>query len=331
MEIKPLLICFFVLIVLPSLSSAMVISIQVQDVLNGRSSYLQFNKTNFVELGLDWENTGSLDCNTRLETEITDTEGKVHRIWSQNVALAPGDSAFLQAYYLPQQSGKYSANVILHYCDRIIPLKSFGFEFTLSELPELNLSVSTKSSENTIEFAIEPQDGLEYIKIIPLETPKTWIFEPVIAENLSAGEKVSLLMKYEPVVWMPKNTTFAIVSDKGIREVNVELKKADDVDWLGMAIISIFMISIALNLVFYSRLKSGKSQVKKNGSGNGLSDEELDKLADEENEEMEELKTEKPQKKAAARRKKEIKIKTLPKKKNKETKTRTLPKKKNKA
>jgi len=257
MAMRSLLIVFLLVFLIPLTVNAMVISVQVQDVLNGRSSYLEFNKTSFVELDLDWENTGSLDCSAQLEAEMTDPLGKTRRMWSQKEALAPGDSALLRLYYMPPQSGGYRADLNLHYCDKVIPLKTFRFDFERPAMEELNVSETATTTESTIRFELEPGSDMKYIKIIPLDVPKTWIFEPASAENLAGGNKTSLVMRYEPVFWMPRNATFALVSDKGYKEVTVELRQADTTPWLNIILLSLLVISVVLNMVLYSRTRGG--------------------------------------------------------------------------
>lgn len=255
MNARPVFFLVLMFTIIPMVSSAMVISVQVEDVLNGRSSYLNINKTSFVAISLDWENTGSLDCNARLEAEITDPEGKVHKAWSPNVALAPGDSTILKIYYLPLETGNYKTNLLLHYCERIATVKSFNFDFEKTNLPQLDASFTAKSTENKITFTLKPTDNLGYVEIIPLDVPKTWIFNPAEANNLAAGKKSEVVMNYEPVVWVPRNVTFAVVSDKGYREVNVELTREDTTPWALIIVASLLVISALLNLLSYTRTR----------------------------------------------------------------------------
>jgi len=243
---------------LTSLTGAMVVSIDIKEILNGRSSFFEFNDVPILEFRQDWENIGSLDCNAQMRLEIANESGIVARAWSKKAALAPGDNALLEAYCLPEASGDYEANMTLYYCNNIIPFRHLNFTYKRPEFALLNLSVSPSSDESTITFDIESGRNLTNLKIIPVDYPKTWIFEPINVGSMKAGEKKTVSLNYESAFWMPRNISFAFVSDEGYFEESVLLGAGKKMDYTVPVLITVLVLSILANIYAFFVLQKRK-------------------------------------------------------------------------
>ncbi|MBN2094425.1 MAG: hypothetical protein JW727_00100 [Candidatus Aenigmarchaeota archaeon] len=267
MEIKPLVLFVFLAFAFSVPASAMSVDIEIMDALNGRSSFLEFNNTTAAYFSFDWENIGSLDCNARLRVDITDPEGRVNSVWSREIPLAPGDSGLFEAYYFPKERGRYRAEIYMQYCNEFLRVSRFNFTYSPANqlLSSGDLKISASSDEDEVFFSLDPKIDLTGVRIIPLSHPKTWIFEPAKVGEISAGTHKEAVLGYKPAVWMPRNVTFAVVSDEGYREVNVQLERGKNhtstlIFLLALALI----ISIAFNLSFFKLPKrpDGKEKEK---------------------------------------------------------------------
>jgi len=262
MEIKVTGIIFGLLVILPMVIYAMAISVEVESSVDGRNTFLEFDNSSPISVKLDWENIGSVDCNTRLRVDILENSSKIYTSWSKNSALAPGGGDFFEIYYLPDKNGNYSADVKLDYCNELVPITSFNFTFSKPEFGELNLPVKTSSTKSEITFILEPDRNLSEVIIMPKDFPRGWIVNSVRVEDLKKGEPKTVVLEYEPAVWMPKNVTFNIISEGKCREVEVELKESKDYTFVLINLgIALLIVSIALN--FYFLVKYRKN--RKNG------------------------------------------------------------------
>lgn len=259
MEIKVIGFIFGLLIILPTAIYAMMISVEVEGNVEGRNTFLEFNNSSLISVGLDWENIGSIDCNTRLRVDILNNSSRVYTSWSRNYALAPGGGDFFEIYYLPDKSGNYSADVGLDYCNELVPIDSFNFTFSKPKFGELDLPVKTSSTKSKITFVLEPDQDLKDVIIMPKEFPRGWIVNSARIKDLKKGEPKTVVLNYEPAVWMPKNVTFDFISEGKCREVEVELKESKDYTFVLIDLgVALFIISIALN--FYFLVKSRKNR-----------------------------------------------------------------------
>lgn len=259
MEIKVVGFILGLLLVLPTVISAMAISVEVESNVEGRNTFLEFDNSSPMSVKFDWENIGSIDCNTRLRVDILDNSSKVHTIWSKNSALAPGGGDFFEIYYLPDETGSYSAEVKLDYCNELVPIAAFNFTFNKPEFDELDLLVKTSSTKSEITFVLEPDADLDNVVIMPKDFPKGWIVNSVRVDDLKKREPKTVVLEYEPAVWMPKNVTFDFISEGKCREVRVELKESKDYTFILINLgIALFLISIAMN--FYLLVKCRRNR-----------------------------------------------------------------------
>ncbi len=259
MEIKVIGFVLGLLIILPTALYAMSISVEIESNVDGRNTFLEFDNSSLVNLKLDWENIGSIDCNTRLRVDILENSSKVYTGWSKNSALAPGGGDFFEIYYIPDKTGDYSMDIKLDYCNELVPIASFNFTFNKPEFGELDLPVKTSSTKSEITFILEPDRDLDNAIIMPKDFPKSWIVNSVKVDNLKKGEPKIVVLEYEPAVWIPKNVTFEIISEGKCRVVEVELKESKDYTFVLINLgIALLIISIALN--FYFLVKSRRNQ-----------------------------------------------------------------------
>ncbi|MGC9310538.1 MAG: hypothetical protein ACP5E4_02320 [Candidatus Aenigmatarchaeota archaeon] len=255
------------LLILPFAATAMLISVEIADSYKGRSSYFEVKNESYLSFALDWENIGSLDCGTRLAVDLYGDDGRTKRIWSADAAIAPGDSALLEAAYLPETSGIYTANMTLYYCDRILHLKTLDIDFERPQFSVLPAQVSARGTKDKVYFEITPQSDMDSLRIIPQDYPKTWYFEEAAVEDLKAGKTAKVELNYDPVVWVEKNATFALVSDGGLKVVEVTLEEEKKpVVTILQALLALLIVSVLLNawLLLHSSKASraaGKEEV----------------------------------------------------------------------
>jgi len=245
-----------VFLILP-VTYAMIINVEIEDIVNGMSSYHNFSSSPFVSFVFDWENIGSVDCNARLRMDILDlNSSELYTSWSKKVALAPGGGALLSTYYLPKKSGNYSATIKLYYCNDIYKISSFNFSFERPDFEELNLSLDIATTKNEIKFKIKPKEDLDKLYIIPENYPRGWIFDSLEINNLKKGEEREITLTYVPAYWMPRNITFSLISGNYLKNVEIRLKEEKK---LPIFEIIVTLLTISLFVNFYLVVK-GKNK-----------------------------------------------------------------------
>jgi hypothetical protein len=260
MKVRQIVPIFF-LCIFPTIVIAMTVNVEIEGISNGRNSFFDFNNSSILSFKFDWENIGSVDCNTMLRIDIIDNSSKAYTAWSDEYALAPGGGKLFEVYYIPKESGNYTAEMNLYYCNEILPLTSFNFSFIKPELKDLDILIETSSNENEIYFVFESDRDLDELIVIPKEFPKGWIFNSIRLDGLVSGEKRAVSMDYKSAVWRPRNITFAVFSDGGYQEFSVELKKKEE-SIFDFFYLAIFLLSISIILNFYLLLKRTKKKRK---------------------------------------------------------------------
>ena len=245
-------------LILP-ITYAMIINVEIEDIISGRSAYHNFSNASIISFNLDWENIGSIDCKVRLRMDILDlNSSNLYVSWSKEEILAPGSGTLLSAYYLPKKSGNYSATIKLYYCNDIYTISSFNFSFTKQEFKELNLSLNIATTRNQIKFKIKPKRNIDNLYIIPENYPRGWIFESLKLENLKKGEEKEIVLNYIPAFWISREINFTLVSEKYAKTIKIKLEKEKKYP-ISEIIILFLLISLSLNFYFILRRETKKN------------------------------------------------------------------------
>ena len=240
---------------------AMIINVEIEDIVNGRSSYHNFNNSSIVSFSLDWENIGSVDCNARLRMDIQDlNSSELHIVWSKKEVLAPGGGALLSTYYLPKKSGNYSATIKLYYCNDIYTISNFNFSFEKPEFKKLNLSLDVATTKNEIKFKIKPKKDLDKLYIIPEKYPRGWIFDSLEVKNLKKSKEKEVTLTYIPAYWMPRDITFSLISGNYLKNVKIKLEEEKKLPVFEI-VITLLAISLFVNFYLVVRGKNKKELI----------------------------------------------------------------------
>ncbi|HEX33028.1 MAG TPA: hypothetical protein ENG01_01275 [Candidatus Aenigmarchaeota archaeon] len=196
-----------------SIAYSLTLIVGVSGVIEGNDAYSFINVSSPVTFFVDWENTGSASCNTRLRVDISGPDGN-YQVWSDNCLLHPGDHAPLFAYWFSDVPGNYTANLSVFYCNDYFFVRSYNF--TLQPVSKhISVKVRSLSTESRIKLRLNTSN----VYIIPKKYPLGWIIPSMYANG------TNIVIPYEPQYWRETDIEFFAVSPEGYTTFNVHLSK----------------------------------------------------------------------------------------------------------
>ncbi|UCG95913.1 MAG: hypothetical protein JSV92_02630 [archaeon] len=206
-----------ILLVSPSVL-AVEINVRVRDKIGGQIEYFELEKNvdSVQRFVIQWYNSESVSCRSRMEYRIGKGGGKYETVWSDEREMPVGVSRHFEAYWLPEEKGNYSTVLVIHHCHDAI--KSEAFNFSVESVPRSEETIGIEARNlpgKKIEVMLDSDTDVEDLIVIPTNYPAGWIFSSKRLENLEAGEGAKLVLDYEPSVWMEEKVDLQAVSLDG--------------------------------------------------------------------------------------------------------------------
>lgn len=216
-KIFKIIIVLFILLI-PSLVVGPKIEVNVKGEIGGYVEYFEMEKSvkSVQKFLLQWYNSESISCMSRMEFEIYDSENYITSVWSGGKEMLPGVSRHFDAYWLPQKEGNYSVNIVIHHCQDIIESDPINFSVESVPTAEKILIIEAKNlPEKKIEVKIKSNRDLKNVIIIPSDYPPGWLFNGENIENVKGGEEIIKVLDYEPSVWSEERLNIQAFSFDG--------------------------------------------------------------------------------------------------------------------
>ncbi len=157
------------LLFLISGASAINFEASVEPDANHTTKFMEHgeNVTGLQTANLTVVNTGSVGCSYRLRAVFNTSE----QAYSQEKALWPGASAFLEINKYFTENRSVSTNLYLEYCGKQKQIDSFNFTANASKENTTQVNSTTvESSSEEVKASLPVEEGL----LIPEETPPYW-------------------------------------------------------------------------------------------------------------------------------------------------------------
>ncbi len=262
---KKMLPLFLCILLLPSLALAPRIDVVIKGNIGGSVEYFEMeSEVNSVqEFLLQWYNSESVSCKSRMEFEIYSGE-YVESVWSESRDMLPGVSDSFRAYWVPAEPGNYSVKIVVHHCQDEI--ESGMMNFSVNSVPEPEESINMRMENEPgrkIKVYLESEKDLENVLVVPSDYPMGWIFSGV-KTDLKDGEEKALEMGYEASVWREELVTLQALTSNGLysSEKTRFLLKEEISFWdahgVGMLVLATALLAFSLALNVFLFLKQKK-------------------------------------------------------------------------
>ena len=238
--------------------------VDIKGIIHGRKGFLNYTKNvnDFQKVLLDWENTGSVSCKVRTRVDFYNNSESVYVGWSKEESLESGDHVVMEVYWLPKESGNYTANITVYQCNNLFYVDTINFSVNKKLLLPLPANLSVKSNENTVYVRIEAKEDLDGLVIIPSYYPLGWIFESEKSEKILKGEVKNIAVNYKAEIWKPKPVSLDIITQDGRMYAKVDLileKGKNRMKEIFYTLIFILIVSLAMNIYL---LKKKEKNIK---------------------------------------------------------------------
>ena len=125
------------------------------------------NVTGLQTANMTVVNTGSVGCSYRLRAVFNTSK----QAYSQEKALWPGASAFLEINKYFKQNNSVSANLYLQYCGKEKQIDNFNFTAQAAEKNTTQVNSNTlESNSEKVKASLPVEEGL----LLPEDTPPYW-------------------------------------------------------------------------------------------------------------------------------------------------------------
>lgn len=216
MRILPLII---VILLLPSLAYAQVVSVGVSEVLKMEILGLEYNSLieNGEPLRVSFEvsNTGSVGFTARVRLDILNQSNLLQTVWSNEEAFPPGTDHRFNVYSPVNLEGRFKARVKVYFANEIEEVKSFDFRVKKVIIPEKPFDIERFRTYNEeIEIRLKSNRTLENVSIVPI-CPIGWICEQKKLDIIKENEIKDIILSYESSLWKESGITIYIFTDDG--------------------------------------------------------------------------------------------------------------------
>jgi len=206
------------LIFLIPLVNAVELKVKVKGNIGGYIEYFQLEKEvdSVQKFLVQWYNSESVSCLSRMEYRIEKNGEFVDVVWSDEKEMAAGISRHFEAYWPPEEKGNYSATLVIHHCHNTIKSEPFNFSVVSVGEPKEKIEIKVINiPERKIEVTLKSESDLNNVLVVPTNYPLGWIFNGEKLESLKAGEETKVVMEYEPSIWMEETVNLQAVSLDG--------------------------------------------------------------------------------------------------------------------
>lgn len=217
MKILPFII---IILLLPSLVYAQIISVGVSEIL--KTEILGFSYNSLIENGeplnvsFELSNTGSVGYKARVRLDIFNRTTLLQTIWSNEENFPPGKNYRFNVYYPVTSEGKFKAIVRIYYAKEIEEIKSFDFQVKKTIIPENVFSITDLNTyEKEIEFNLMSNKTFDNVLIIPTNCPIGWVCEQKKLDKIKGNEINKISLFYEPSLWKESGITINIITEDG--------------------------------------------------------------------------------------------------------------------
>lgn len=268
-RIVPALLC---LLLIPALVPAFRIEVNVKGTVGGYIEYFEMKETtdSLQKFGLQWYNSQSANCKSRMEFRIYEDE-YVESVWSSSKEMLPGVSDYFEAYWLPAKEGNYSVKIAIHHCQEIV--ESEPIDFFVESLPNSE-DVITMEAKNLpdrkIEVILKSKRDVEDVVIVPSDYPIGWIFAGVKIGEIKEDVDAVAIVNYEPSVFRDESVTLQAVTLDGkysSESVNFMVKEEKRfLDEHGLSVIFLIatglIVSVLVNVYLIFKNKKAEKDRK---------------------------------------------------------------------
>jgi hypothetical protein len=215
---------------LASIASAAVLEVGVKEKIEANLSSMTFdNSSNMVRFSFEVYNTGSVPYKARIKDDVSNSDDVVFSGWSQESDLMPGDKKDFDIYWYASSAGDYSSKVKIYFGDDVKEYKKVDLTVSDYKEPEDVFNISNfRTYDNYVVFDLSSKEDAENVVIIPQKYTPGWIFEQREIENMSQNSSKTVVLNYQPALWLPSNVSIGIASDNGkyYSERMLEMEKA---------------------------------------------------------------------------------------------------------
>jgi hypothetical protein len=254
---------FFFMILFMSTASALMINVTVAGEIGGHVDYIEMKEALDGEVQhfmLNWYNTKSVGCDTRMRIDMHDVDGKyVDTAWSDSAVLEPGEQLDFHIYWYPKKEGHYNPALKIYTCQEVITQEIAGFDVLSLPSPENTITMEAENTDDGIKLTLTSDSDIDNVVVVPTKYPFGWVFESTHVDFLKAGESRIVFMEYAPSRWKEEKVTLRAVSVSGRQasepvEVEVKEERSFFDAVLFPVIIAALVLSILLNLyLLYER------------------------------------------------------------------------------
>jgi len=222
---KALLSMLMVIVILPSLLSAQLIEVDIEEVLGLEILGLEYDsKLKLGEpfkVGFEVFNSGSVGYRARVRLEIVD-EDLYYNSWSKEISLWPGENRYFEVYSIPMnRTGNFTAKVRIYLANEIKELNPIKFEVKEITITEKDIQITQfRVYENKVDVGISSDQELKNVIIVPSDYPMGWIFEQSKIDELDINEEKKVELKYEPTIWKPTEIMIHVFTEDGKHYTN---------------------------------------------------------------------------------------------------------------
>lgn len=211
-------ISFLLLVCLASSAAALRINTEIKGVVTGYIDYLDYE--NFTsgpqEFVVNYVNSGSVGCRVRFEFDIMRGNATVYTAWTKESPLDAGGADVFRSFFLPRESGDYTAKVRIHSCNMVEDGPEFNFTAYAPAGKSLNpFNFTVDNDMEFVRIKVESEMDFEKVVVIPENYPIGWIVEPVVF-NVTGGGVREVFVRYRPQIWHPERMSFVVVSGDGL-------------------------------------------------------------------------------------------------------------------
>ncbi len=221
---KKIIIYALFLASLVSMTSALVVYVNIDEVLKGNLDYTKIPQTvkdTPLKILINWNNIGSVGCSVQARTDIYQGINLIYSAWSKEKEMEPGSHNSFEMYWYPKDKiGEFTAKTRVYYCNEIHKEKSVDFEVlkpaeNYTENAAEILKFKINSYRDYIDIKIKSNKNLKNILIIPEEYPRGWTVEPGEIREIREGEVISVRLNYEASIWKETPITLGFITEDG--------------------------------------------------------------------------------------------------------------------
>ena len=161
-------------------------------------------------------NTGSASYAARVRLSVFEEGNEIFSAWSAKDSVVPGERENFNVFAYVGQSGNYTAQLFGHYANDAFQLAEYNFSVTDYSPPSREIVLSKpRIYDNKITISATSETGENGIVIMPVNYPKTWIFEQKTLPVLSGKKTARISIPYEADIFSEKEITLIATSLDG--------------------------------------------------------------------------------------------------------------------